>query len=58
MRKYLVYRLYREEGLVLKKRPQRKRKPVKQHEERFQATAPNQAWSLDDLPPRKSPLEM
>ena len=33
--KYLVYRLYREEGLLLKKRPQRN------------ATAPNQAWSLD-----------
>ena len=45
--KHLVYRLYREEGLALKKRPQRKRKAVKQREERFVATAPNQAWSLD-----------
>jgi putative transposase len=45
--KYLVYRLYQEEGLALKKRPQRKRKAVRQREERFVATAPNQAWSLD-----------
>src|SRR5271167_4575434 len=45
--KYLVYRLYQEEGLVLKKRPQRKRKAARQREERFVATAPNQAWSLD-----------
>ena len=45
--KHLVYRLYQEEGLALKKRPQRKRKAVRQREERFVATAPNQAWSLD-----------
>jgi putative transposase len=46
--KYLVYRLYKDEGLALKKmRPQRKRKAVKHREERFQATGPNQAWSID-----------
>ena len=45
--KHLVYRLYREEGLALKKRPQRKRKAVRHREERFIATAPNQAWSID-----------
>ena len=45
--KYLVYRLYKEEGLTLKKRPQRKRKAVRHREERFIATAPNQAWSID-----------
>jgi putative transposase len=46
--KYLVYRLYKEEGLALKKmRPQRKRKAVKHREERFKATGPDQAWSID-----------
>jgi putative transposase len=45
--KYLVYRLYKEEGLALKKRPQRKRKAVRHREERFIATAPDQAWSID-----------
>ena len=45
--KDLVYRLYKEEGLTLKKRPQRKRKAVRHREERFIATAPNQAWSID-----------
>ncbi|MFZ0314457.1 MAG: IS3 family transposase [Candidatus Korobacteraceae bacterium] len=45
--KHLVYRLYQEEGLALKKRPQRKRKAIRHREERFLATAPNQAWSLD-----------
>jgi putative transposase len=38
--KYLVYRLYKEEGLALKKRPKRKRKAVRHREERFIATAP------------------
>jgi putative transposase len=45
--KHLVYRLYTEEGLTLKKRPPRKRKAVRHREERFIATAPNQAWSID-----------
>jgi putative transposase len=43
----LVYRLYQEEGLMLKKRPPRRRKAVRTREERLVATAPNQAWSLD-----------
>src|SRR5580704_7089447 len=34
--------------MTLKKmRPQRKRKAIKHREERFHATAPNQAWSID-----------
>ena len=45
--KHLVYRLDKEEGLALKKRPQGKRKAVRHREERFIATAPNQAWSID-----------
>ena len=45
--KHRVYRLYKEECLALKKRPQRKRKAVRHREERFIATAPNQAWSTD-----------
>jgi putative transposase len=46
--KYLVCRLYKEEGLTLKKmRPQRKRKAIRHREERFRATGPDQAWSID-----------
>ncbi len=46
--KYLVCRLYKEEGMTLKKMlPRRKRKAIKHREERFQATGPDQAWSID-----------
>jgi putative transposase len=45
--KHLVYRLYREEGLPLKKRPQKRRKAVKHREERFLAKEPNEGWSID-----------
>jgi len=46
--KYLVYRLYKEEGLVLKKRPaRRKRAATVTRRERVCATRPNQVWSLD-----------
>ena len=45
--KHLVYRLYKEEALALKKRSQRKRKAVRHRKERFIATAPNQAWSIN-----------
>ena len=45
--KHLVYRLYKEEGLALKKRPQRRRKAVRHREERFKPTVPDQVWSLD-----------
>jgi putative transposase len=51
---YLVYRLYQEEGLVLKRPSSRKRKAIRHREERFVATAPNQAWSLDFV---SDPLE-
>jgi putative transposase len=46
--KYLVYRLYTEEGLTLKRmKPAGKRKAARHREERFKATAPDQAWSMD-----------
>jgi len=45
--KHLVYRLYKEEGLALKKRPPKRRKAVKHREERFLAKGPNEAWSID-----------
>ena len=46
--KYLVYRLYTEEGLSLKRmKPAGKRKAVRQRKERFKPSAPNQAWSMD-----------
>jgi putative transposase len=46
--KYLAYRLYREEGLTLKRmKPAGKRKAARHREERFKATAPDQAWSMD-----------
>lgn len=46
--KYLVYRLYKEEGLMLKRmKPAGKRKAVRQREEKLKATAPDQAWSMD-----------
>lgn len=45
--KHLVYRLYKEEGLALKKRPQKRREAVKHRDERFLAKEPNEGWSLD-----------
>jgi putative transposase len=46
--KYLVYRLYTEEGLSLKRmKPAGKRKAARQREERFKASGPDQAWSID-----------
>ena len=46
--KYLVYRLYTEEGLSLKRmKPAGKRKAASPRGERFKATAPNQGWSMD-----------
>lgn len=45
--KHLVYQFYKEEGLALKKRPQKRRKAVRHREERFKPTAPDRAWSLD-----------
>jgi putative transposase len=46
--KYLVYRLYKEEGLTLKRmKPAGKRKAVRTREDRLKPTAPNEAWSMD-----------
>ena len=46
--KYLVYRLYTEEGLSLKRmKPAGKRKAARQREERFKPTAPDEAWCMD-----------
>jgi len=45
---YLVYRLYSEEGLSLQRmKPAGKRKAVKPRAEKFKATAPDQAWSME-----------
>jgi len=45
--KNLVYRLYREEGLALRKRPPRRRKMAVQREARFKPRQANDVWSLD-----------
>lgn len=46
--RYLVYRLYKEEGLTLKKRPaKRKGTAATPRQEKIRATRPNQVWSLD-----------
>ena len=48
MRKYLVYRLYCEEELVLQRmKPAGKRKAARLHAEKLKSTAPDQAWSMD-----------
>ena len=45
--KYLVERLYREEGLSLRQRVKRRRRATEHRRERFHPTAPNQVWSMD-----------
>ncbi len=45
--KYLVERLYREEGLSLRQRAKRQRRAAEHRRERFHPTAPNQVWSMD-----------
>ena len=45
--KYLVERLYREEGLTLQKRRKRHRRVAGHRRERFHPTDPNQVWSID-----------
>lgn len=45
--KNLVYRLYREEGLVLRGKRTRRRKMVVHRQERFKPKQPNEVWSLD-----------
>ena len=42
-----VYRLYREEGLVLRNKRPRRRKMMTHREARCQPQRPNEAWSLD-----------
>jgi putative transposase len=43
----LVCRLYKEEGLALRKRPPKRRKMAVQRVARFKPTEANQAWTLD-----------
>lgn len=45
--KHRIYRLYREEGLVLRRRPPRRRKMVVARQARHRPRQPNEAWSLD-----------
>ncbi len=45
--KDLVYRLYKEEGLGLRKRPTGKRRAAVHRQERFKPTGPNQVWAMD-----------
>jgi putative transposase len=45
--KDLVYRLYKEEGLGLRKRPTGRRRAVVHRQERFRPTGPNQVWAMD-----------
>jgi putative transposase len=42
-----VHRLYREEGLQKLRKVPRRRVSVKLREERCQAVAPNECWSMD-----------
>jgi putative transposase len=52
--KDLVYRLYREEGLGLRKRPTGKRWAVVHRQDRFRPTGPNQVWAMDFVSDRLS----
>ena len=45
--RYLVYRLYKEEGLTLRQRLRRRRRVAVHRRERQKPTGPNQVWSLD-----------
>ncbi len=45
--KDLVYRLYKEEGLGLRKRPAGRRRAAVHRQERFKPTGPNQVWAMD-----------
>ncbi len=45
--KDLVYRLYREEGLGLRKRPAGKRRAAVHRQQRMRPTGPNQVWAMD-----------
>ena len=52
--KDLVYRLYKEEGLGLRKRPAGKRRASVHRQERMRATGPNQVWAMDFVADRLS----
>ena len=46
--KYLVYRLCKEEGLMLKRmKPAGRRKAARLREEKVKPTGPDEAWSMD-----------
>ena len=45
--KYLVERLYREEGLSPRQKVKRRRRAAEHRRERFHPTAPNQVGSMD-----------
>lgn len=45
--KYLVERIYREEGLTLHQKRKRRRRVAEHRRERFHPTGPNQVWSMD-----------
>jgi len=45
--KYLVERLYREEGLTLHQRWKPRRRVAEHRRERFHPTGPDQVWSMD-----------
>jgi putative transposase len=45
--RYLVYRLYKEEGLALRQRLRRRRRVAVHRRERRKPTGRNQVWSLD-----------
>ncbi len=47
MGKELVYRLYKEEGLGVRKRPAGRRRAVVHRQERFRLTGPTQVWAMD-----------
>jgi len=42
-----LYRLYKEEGLGLRKRPAGKRRAAVHRQERLRPTGPNQVWAMD-----------
>jgi putative transposase len=45
--KYLVERIYREEGLTLRQRRKRRRRVAEHRRERFHPAGPNQVWWMD-----------
>ena len=47
--KYLVERLYREEGLSLRQRVKRRCRAAEHPRKRFHPKAPNQVWSMDSV---------